>query len=100
MSSMLKHANKNELLQRTLCIKTVPHKPLRPALLSLLVNAQSSPTTTISTLIPCDFATSAAFPKFKRSPKVRNYFSYNESFMLLTCSHCLTSLSSSNLIGH
>ena len=48
----------------TLCMMTVPHKPLLPAVLSTLDKAQSSFTITISTFIPSCFARSAAIPKF------------------------------------
>ena len=52
----------------TLCTKSVPAKPLRPATPSGGGSAQSSPTTTISTLYPSSLARSAARPKFRRSP--------------------------------
>lgn len=52
----------------TLWIRTVPHKPLLPAVLSDEVKAQSSPTTTMLTLSPSAFALSAARPKLSLSP--------------------------------
>lgn len=52
----------------TLWIRTVPHKPLLPAVLSDDIRAQSSPTTTMLTLSPSAFALSAARPKLSLSP--------------------------------
>mmetsp|Transcript_4326 Transcript_4326/g.17238 ORF Transcript_4326/g.17238 Transcript_4326/m.17238 type:complete len:225 (-) Transcript_4326:502-1176(-) len=52
----------------TLCTKSVPANPRLPATPSGGGSAQSSPTTTISTLYPSSLARSAARPKFKRSP--------------------------------
>lgn len=54
-------------LVSTLCMRTVPHKPLLPAFPGRS-KAQSSATITMSTLTPWFRACSAASPKLRRSP--------------------------------
>ena len=57
-----------QLYHLTLCTRTVPQSPLRPAERSVLGRAQSSPTTTILTDMPSAFARSRAMPKLSLSP--------------------------------